>query len=385
MARESKKESKKEVKPVNPEDKLKALDAAISHIEKQYGKGSIMKLGESVKDMNVDAVSTGCLSLDLALGIGGLPKGRVIEIYGPESSGKTTVALHVVAKVQQSGGIAGFIDAEHALDPVYAKRIGVDIDNLYISQPDSGEQALEITETMVRSGAVDIIIVDSVAALVPKAEIDGEMGDSHVGLQARLMSQALRKLTSIISKSNCIVIFINQLREKVGVMFGNPETTTGGRALKFYSSVRLDVRRVESLKQAGEIVGNRTKIKVVKNKVAPPFKEAEFDIMFGQGISKEGDILDLAADCDVVNKSGAWYAYKGEKIGQGRENAKQYLKEHPEISEEIDRQVREHYVQSEKKESENEIEEKSKTDGKAEDIKESEQPQDVQEPEDKEA
>lgn len=385
MARESKKESKKEVKPVNPEDKLKALDAAISQIEKQYGKGSIMKLGESVKDMNVDAVSTGCLSLDLALGIGGLPKGRVIEIYGPESSGKTTVALHVVAKVQQSGGIAGFIDAEHALDPVYAKKIGVDIDNLYISQPDSGEQALEITETMVRSGAVDIIIVDSVAALVPKAEIDGDMGDSHVGLQARLMSQALRKLTSIISKSNCIVIFINQLREKVGVMFGNPETTTGGRALKFYSSVRLDVRRVESLKQAGEIVGSRTKIKVVKNKVAPPFKEAEFDIMFGQGISKEGDILDLAADCDVVNKSGAWYAYKGEKIGQGRENAKQYLKEHPEISEEIDRQVREHYVLAEEKESENEIEENSKTAGKAETAKEADQPQDVQDLEDKEA
>lgn len=385
MARESKKESKKEVKPVNPEDKLKALDAAISQIEKQYGKGSIMKLGESVKDMNVDAVSTGCLSLDLALGIGGLPKGRVIEIYGPESSGKTTVALHVVAKVQQSGGIAGFIDAEHALDPVYAKKIGVDIDNLYISQPDSGEQALEITETMVRSGAVDIIIVDSVAALVPKAEIDGDMGDSHVGLQARLMSQALRKLTSIISKSNCIVIFINQLREKVGVMFGNPETTTGGRALKFYSSVRLDVRRVESLKQAGEIVGSRTKIKVVKNKVAPPFKEAEFDIMFGQGISKEGDILDLAADCDVVNKSGAWYAYKGEKIGQGRENAKQYLKEHPEISEEIDRQVREHYVMTEEKESENEIDKNSKTAERAETIKEAEQPGDVQEPKDKEA
>lgn len=302
-----------------------------------------MKLGESSKNMNVDAVATGCLSLDLALGIGGLPKGRVIEIYGPESSGKTTVALHVVAEVQKAGGIAGFIDAEHALDPVYAKHIGVDVDNLYISQPDCGEQALEITETMVRSGAVDIVIVDSVAALVPKAEIDGDMGDSHVGLQARLMSQALRKLTSVISKSNCIVLFINQLREKVGVMFGNPETTTGGRALKFYSSVRLDVRRIESLKQAGEVVGNRTRIKVVKNKVAPPFREAEFDIMFGQGISREGDILDLAADCNVVNKSGAWYAYNGDKIGQGRENAKQYLKERPEVRDEIERQVRAHY------------------------------------------
>lgn len=322
------------------EDKLKALEAAISKIEKDYGKGSVMKLGESAANMNVDAVPTGALSLDIALGIGGLPKGRVIEVYGPESSGKTTVALHVVAEVQKMGGIAGFIDAEHALDPVYAKNIGVDIDNLYISQPDSGEQALEITETMVRSGAVDIVIVDSVAALVPKAEIDGDMGDSHVGLQARLMSQALRKLTSVISKSNCIVIFINQLREKVGVMFGNPETTTGGRALKFYASVRLDVRRIEALKQAGEVIGNRTRIKIVKNKVAPPFREAEFDIMFGQGISREGDILDLAAGCDVINKSGAWYAYKGEKIGQGRENAKQYLKEHPEIAAEVEKQVR---------------------------------------------
>ncbi len=326
------------------EDRLKALENAISHIEKQYGKGSIMKLGESAKTMNVDAVPTGCLSLDLALGIGGLPKGRVVEVYGPESSGKTTVALHVVAEVQKLGGIAGFIDAEHALDPVYAKHIGVDVDNLYISQPDCGEQALEITETMVRSGAVDIIIVDSVAALVPKAEIDGDMGDSHVGLQARLMSQALRKLTSVISRSNCIVLFINQLREKVGVMFGNPETTTGGRALKFYSSVRLDVRKIESLKQAGEVVGNRTRIKVVKNKVAPPFREAEFDIMFGQGISREGDILDLAADSNVVNKSGAWYAYNGEKIGQGRENAKQYLREHPQIRDEIDSQVRAHFA-----------------------------------------
>lgn len=323
------------------EDKLKALDAAISQIEKQYGKGSIMKLGDPSTSMNVETVPTGALSLDIALGLGGLPKGRIIEVYGPESSGKTTVALHVVAEVQKRGGIAGFIDAEHALDPVYARNIGVDIDNLYISQPDNGEQALEITETMVRSGAVDIVIVDSVAALVPKAEIDGDMGDSHVGLQARLMSQALRKLTSVISKSNCVVIFINQLREKVGVMFGNPETTTGGRALKFYSSVRMDVRRIEALKQGGEVVGNRTRVKIVKNKVAPPFREAEFDIMFGQGISREGDILDLAADKGVVNKSGAWYAYNGDKIGQGRENAKQYLKENPLICEEIEAKVRE--------------------------------------------
>ena len=325
------------------EDKLKALDAAIAQIEKQYGKGSVMKLGDNSANMNVETVPTGSLSLDIALGLGGLPKGRIIEVYGPESSGKTTVALHCVAEVQKRGGIAGFIDAEHALDPVYAKKIGVDIDNLYISQPDNGEQALEITETMVRSGAVDIVIVDSVAALVPKAEIDGDMGDSHVGLQARLMSQALRKLTAVISKSNCIVIFINQLREKVGVMFGNPETTTGGRALKFYSSVRLDVRRIEAIKQQGEVIGNRTRIKVVKNKIAPPFREAEFDIMFGQGISKEGDILDIAADLDIVNKSGAWYAYKGDKIGQGRENAKSYLKDHPDICEEIEEKVREHY------------------------------------------
>ena len=325
------------------EDKLKALDAAISQIEKQYGKGSVMKLGDTSSQMRVETVPTGSLSLDIALGQGGLPKGRIIEIYGPESSGKTTVALHAVAEVQKAGGIAGFIDAEHALDPVYAKNIGVDIDNLYISQPDNGEQALEITETMVRSGAVDIVIVDSVAALVPKAEIDGDMGDSHVGLQARLMSQALRKLTAVISKSNCIVIFINQLREKVGIMFGNPETTTGGRALKFYSSVRLDVRRIEAIKQQGEVIGNRTRIKVVKNKIAPPFREAEFDIMFGQGISKEGDILDIASDLDIVNKSGAWYAYKSEKIGQGRENAKAYLKEHPEVCDEIEGQVREHY------------------------------------------
>ena len=325
------------------DDKLKALDAAISQIEKQYGKGSIMKLGDTSNQMQVETVPTGSLSLDIALGQGGLPKGRIIEIYGPESSGKTTVALHAVAEVQKAGGIAGFIDAEHALDPVYAKNIGVDIDNLYISQPDNGEQALEITETMVRSGAVDIVIVDSVAALVPKAEIDGDMGDSHVGLQARLMSQALRKLTAVISKSNCIVIFINQLREKVGVMFGNPETTTGGRALKFYSSVRLDVRRIEAIKQQGEVIGNRTRIKVVKNKIAPPFREAEFDIMFGQGISKEGDILDIAADLDIVNKSGAWYAYNGDKIGQGRENAKTYLREHPEVRDEIEQQVRAHF------------------------------------------
>ena len=325
------------------EEKQIALEAALGHIEKQYGKGSVMKLGESGANMQVETVPTGSLSLDIALGVGGVPKGRIIEIYGPESSGKTTVALHMVAEVQKRGGIAGFIDAEHALDPVYAKNIGVDIDNLYISQPDNGEQALEITETMVRSGAVDIVIVDSVAALVPKAEIDGDMGDSHVGLQARLMSQALRKLTAVISKSNCVVIFINQLREKVGVMFGNPETTTGGRALKFYSSIRLDVRRVETLKQGGEMVGNHTRIKVVKNKVAPPFKQAEFDIMFGTGISKEGDILDLAADCGIVNKSGAWYAYNGDKIGQGRENAKLFLKEHTDICDEIEKKVRIQY------------------------------------------
>ena len=320
----------------NNEDKLRALDAALGQIEKQYGKGAVMKLGDSAANMNVETIPTGSLSLDIALGLGGVPKGRIIEVYGPESSGKTTVALHMVAEVQKRGGIAGFIDAEHALDPAYAKNIGVDIENLYISQPDNGEQALEITETMVRSGAVDIIIVDSVAALVPKAEIDGDMGDSHVGLQARLMSQALRKLTAAISKSNCIVIFINQLREKVGVMFGNPETTTGGRALKFYASIRMDVRRIESLKQGGEVVGNRTRVKVVKNKIAPPFKEAEFDIMFGEGISVVGDILDLAANINVVNKSGAWYAYEGNKIGQGRENAKSYLKDHPDICEEIE-------------------------------------------------
>lgn len=323
------------------DEKLKALDAALGQIERQFGKGAVMKLGDPSVQMNVETIPTGSLSLDIALGLGGIPKGRVIEIYGPESSGKTTVTLHMIAEVQKRGGIAGFIDAEHALDPVYAKNIGVDIDNLYISQPDCGEQALEITETMVRSGAVDIIVVDSVAALVPKAEIDGDMGDSHVGLQARLMSQALRKLTAVISKSNCTVIFINQLREKVGVMFGNPETTTGGRALKFYSSVRLDVRRIEALKQGGEVIGNRTRVKVVKNKVAPPFKEAEFDIMFGEGISTQGDILDLAAENNIINKSGAWYAYEGNKIGQGRENAKQYLKDNPQICAEVERKVRE--------------------------------------------
>jgi len=321
------------------EDKKKALDAAIAKLEKDFGKGTVMKLGDPSAQVAVETIPTGSLSLD----IGGVPRGRVVEIYGPESSGKTTVALHMISEVQKRGGIAGFIDAEHALDPVYAKNIGVDIDELYISQPDSGDQALEITETMVRSGAMDIVVIDSVAALVPKQEIEGDMGDSHVGLQARLMSQALRKLTPVISKSNCVVIFINQLREKVGVMFGNPETTTGGRALKFYASIRMDVRRIETLKQGGEIVGNRTRVKVVKNKIAPPFKEAEFDIMFGKGISREGDILDLAVGLDLVNKSGAWFAYNGEKIGQGRENAKKYLAEHPEVMETLDRQIREHY------------------------------------------
>lgn len=324
------------------DEKQKALEAALGQIEKQYGKGAVMKLGDT-SHMQVETVPTGSLSLDIALGLGGVPKGRIIEIYGPESSGKTTVALHMVAEVQKRGGVAGFIDAEHALDPAYAKNIGVDIDNLYISQPDCGEQALEITETMVRSGAVDIVIVDSVAALVPKQEIDGDMGDSHMGLQARLMSQALRKLTAVISKSNCIVIFINQLREKLGVMFGNPETTTGGRALKFYASIRLDVRRVETLKQGGEVVGNHTRVKVVKNKVAPPFKEAEFDIMFGKGIVKEGDLIDIAANLGIISKSGAWYAYEGEKIGQGRENAKSFIASHPEVAEEVERKIREHY------------------------------------------
>lgn len=325
------------------EDKKKALDAAIAKLEKDFGKGTVMKLGDSSAHVNVETVPTGCLSLDLALGLGGVPKGRVIEVYGPESSGKTTVALHMIAEVQKRGGIAGFVDAEHALDPVYAKNIGVDIDELYISQPDSGDQALEIAETMVRSNAIDIFVIDSVAALVPRQEIEGDMGDSHVGLQARLMSQALRKLTPVISKSNCVVIFINQLREKVGVMFGNPETTTGGRALKFYASVRMDVRRIETLKQSGEMVGNRTRIKIVKNKIAPPFKEAEFDIMFGKGISRSGDILDLAAGIDIIKKSGSWYAYEGEKIGQGRENAKAYLESNPQVMEAVEKKVREHY------------------------------------------
>ena len=327
----------------NNQEKLKALDVALTQIEKAYGKGAVMKLGDSGANMNIEVVPTGSLSLDIALGLGGLPKGRIIEIYGPESSGKTTVALHAVAEVQKRGGIAGFIDAEHALDPVYARNIGVDIDNLYISQPDNGEQALEITETMVRSGAIDIVIVDSVAALVPKAEIDGDMGDSHVGLQARLMSQALRKITAFASKSNCTIIFINQLREKIGVTFGNPETTTGGRALKFYASVRIDIRRIDGIKANNELVGNRTRAKIVKNKVAPPFKSTEFDIMYGQGISKEGDTLDLAVEINIVNKSGAWYAYNGEKIGQGRENSKKYLEDHPDIAETVEHAIRVHY------------------------------------------
>lgn len=325
------------------EDKQKALDAALSQIEKQFGKGAVMKLGDNNAQMQVEVVPSGSLSLDLALGVGGVPKGRIVEVYGPESSGKTTVALHMVAEVQKRGGIAGYVDAEHAMDPTYAKALGVDIDNLYISQPDDGEQALEIAETMVRSGAIDIVIVDSVAALVPRAEIEGEMGDSHMGLQARLMSQALRKLTGITNKSNCTVVFINQLREKIGITFGNPETTTGGRALKFYSSIRMEIRKADVLKQGTEIVGNRVKVKIAKNKVAPPFKTAEFDIIYGKGISREGDILDLAADVDIVNKSGAWYAYKETRIGQGRENAKQFLRDNPDVCQEIENQVREHY------------------------------------------
>ena len=325
------------------EDKLKALDAAIAQIEKQYGKGSVMKLGDNSANMNVETVPTGSLSLDIALGLGGLPKGRIIEVYGPESSGKTTVALHCIAEVQKRGGIAGFIDAEHALDPVYARNIGVDIDNLYISQPDCGEQALEITETMVRSGAVDIVIIDSVAALVPRAEIEGEMGDSYVGLQARLMSQALRKLTGAIGKTNCIVIFINQLREKVGIMYGNPEVTTGGRALKFYASVRIDVRRIEALKNGSEIVGNRTRAKVVKNKVAPPFREAEFDIMYGEGISHFGELLDLGVKLELVQKSGSWFSIGETRIGQGRDAAKRYLQENPETADKLEADIRRNF------------------------------------------
>lgn len=325
------------------EDKQKALEVALNQIEKQFGKGAVMKLGDEKNHMAVEVTPTGSLGLDIALGVGGIPKGRIIEIYGPESSGKTTVALHMVAEVQKLGGIAGFIDAEHAMDPVYAKNLGVDTQNLYISQPDDGEQALEIAETMVRSGAIDIVVVDSVAALVPRAEIEGEMGDATMGQQARLMSQALRKLTAITNKSKCTVIFINQLREKIGVVFGNPETTTGGRALKFYATVRIDIRRIDSLKQGGEIIGNRTRAKIAKNKVAPPFKTAEFDIMYGQGISREGDVLDLAADIDIINKSGAWYAYRDARIGQGRENAKQYLKENPDVCREVENLVRTHY------------------------------------------
>lgn len=337
------KKGSKKFEEIKPEDKQKALEAALAYIEKQFGKGSVMKLGDNSAKMNVEVIPTGSLSLDIALGVGGIPKGRIIEVYGPESSGKTTMALHMVAEVQKQGGIAGYIDAEHAMDPVYAKALGVDIDNLYISQPDDGEQALEIAETMVRSGAMDIVIVDSVAALVPRAEIQGEMGDSHMGLQARLMSQALRKLTGITNKSKCSVVFINQLREKIGITFGNPETTTGGRALKFYASVRIDIRKADTLKQGDSVVGNRTKVKIAKNKVAPPFKTAEFDIMYGQGVSKEGDILDLAAEIDVINKSGAWYSYKETRIGQGRENAKIYLKEHPEQCKEIEMEVRKYY------------------------------------------
>ena len=323
-------------------EKKKALEMALNQIEKQFGKGAVMKLGESA-DLNVEVIPTGSLALDIALGVGGVPRGRIVEIYGPESSGKTTVALHIIAEAQKNGGEAAFIDAEHALDPVYAKKLGVDIENLIVSQPDTGEQALEIAEALVRSGAIDVIVIDSVAALVPKAEIDGEMGDAHVGLQARLMSQALRKLAGVISKSRTTAIFINQLREKVGVMFGNPETTPGGRALKFYASVRLEVRKVESLKQGSEIIGSKTRVKVVKNKVAPPFKEAEFDIIYGEGISKEGNILDVAVNLDIVNKSGSWYSYNDQRIGQGRENAKQFLKENKDIANEIENKIRENY------------------------------------------
>ena len=326
-------------------EKRKALEVALSQIEKQFGKGSVMKLGE-YQAMNVEAIPTGALGLDIALGIGGVPRGRIIEIFGPESSGKTTLALHIIAEAQKMNGEAAFIDAEHALDPVYAKHLGVDIDNLIVSQPDTGEQALEITESLVRSGALDVIVVDSVAALVPKAEIDGDMGDSHMGLQARLMSQALRKLAGAINKSKTVIIFINQLREKIGVMFGNPETTTGGRALKFYASVRLDIRKIENIKQDGEVVGNRARVKVIKNKVAPPFREAEFDIVYGKGISKEGNILDMAVNLDIIEKSGSWFSYNGEKIGQGRENVKQYLHNNPELMAEVEKKVRDNFEQA---------------------------------------
>ena len=340
----AKKVEKKEVVKID-EGKKQALEAAMGQIEKQFGKGSVMKLGE-YKATNVGAIPTRALSLDIALGIGGIPRGRIIEVFGPESSGKTTLALHMIAEAQKRGGEAAFIDAEHALDPVYAKHLGVDIDNLIVSQPDTGEQGLEIAEALVRSGAIDIIVVDSVAALVPKAEIDGDMGDSHVGLQARLMSQALRKLAGVINKSNCVIVFINQLREKVGVMFGNPETTPGGRALKFYSSVRLDIRRIENIKTDGEVTGNRVRVKIVKNKVAPPFREAEFDIIYGKGISMSGNILDLAVNLDIVDKSGAWFSYNGDRIGQGRENAKTFLEEHPELMEEIEMKVRKNFQEA---------------------------------------
>ncbi len=326
-------------------EKKKALEMAMSQIEKQFGKGSVMKLGE-FKAMEIEAIPTGALSLDIALGIGGVPRGRIIEVFGPESSGKTTLALHIVAEAQKMGGEAAFIDAEHALDPVYARKLGVDIDNLIVSQPDTGEQALEITESLVRSGALDVIVVDSVAALVPKAEIDGDMGDSHMGLQARLMSQALRKLAGAINKSKTVLIFINQLREKIGVMFGNPETTTGGRALKFYASVRMDIRRIENIKQDGEVKGNRVRVKVIKNKVAPPFREAEFDIVYGQGISKEGNILDMAVNLDIVEKAGSWFSYNGERIGQGRENVKRYLRENPEMLADIEEKVRDNFAKA---------------------------------------
>ncbi len=339
-------------------EKMRALEAALGQIEKQFGKGSVMKLGE-FQAMNVEAIPTGALSLDIALGIGGIPRGRIVEIYGPESSGKTTLALHMIAEAQKLGGEAGFIDAEHALDPVYAKHLGVDIDNLIVSQPDTGEQALEIAEALVRSGALDIIVIDSVAALVPKAEIDGDMGDSHIGLQARLMSQALRKLAGAINKSKCVIVFINQLREKVGVMFGNPETTAGGRALKYYASVRLDIRKVENIKQDGEVVGNRARVKVVKNKVAPPFREAEFDIVYGKGISKEGNILDIAVNLDIIEKSGSWFSYNGDRIGQGRENVKKYLQDNPEIAKEVEEKIRANFNEAFEKSLGEETEEES--------------------------